>query len=75
MRGQVGRLRMESRLLAQALDTAKLAGGDNWADKERMFAQRLGQLKRWLSGPFHKYGNVFGGSFSRRLRFSHLTDL
>jgi RNA polymerase sigma factor (sigma-70 family) len=48
LRGQVGQLRMESRLLAQALSPAKPAGGDNWADKERMSAQRLDQLKQWL---------------------------
>jgi RNA polymerase sigma factor (sigma-70 family) len=49
LRGQVGRLRMESRLLAQALDPASPAGGDNWGDKEEIYAQRLAQLKQWLN--------------------------
>ncbi len=49
LRGQVGQLRMESRLLAQALDPASAAGGDNWADKEGVYAQRLAQFKQWLN--------------------------
>ena len=48
LRGEVGRLRMESRLLASALDAGDHSGAGNWADKEQMYAERINQLKQWL---------------------------
>ncbi len=48
LRGQVGRLRTEARLLAQALDAGAPSGEGNWGDKEEMYAQRINQLKQWL---------------------------
>jgi len=48
LRGEVGRLRMESRLLAQALDPGTAPGSGALADMEQMYAERLNQLKQWL---------------------------
>jgi hypothetical protein len=48
LRGQVGRLRMESRLLAQALNAGTPPGSGTWADREEMYAERINQLKQWL---------------------------
>lgn len=48
LRGEVGRLGREARELAQAAASGSLSENATLADKEKMYAEQVSQLKQWL---------------------------